>query len=154
MPDTQTLQRFRNPFPTTDLIIEYNDGRREGIVLIERRNPPLGLALPGGFAEYGLSLEDNALKEAKEETNLEVILENPGHPLCVRSSPDRDPRAHMISIAYVGRGYGQLCAGDDAKRAHLYTFDQARQLVEKEALVFDHTEILKEYFAYRGMPYG
>src|SRR3989339_1687096 len=117
MPIQEEIIRHRNPFPATDIIIEYNDGLKEGIVLIARRNPPYGLALPGGFAEWGLSLEENAIKEAKEETGLEVILESPTKPLCVRSDPSRDPRSHIISITYVGKGYGELLAGDDAKDA-------------------------------------
>ncbi|MFH1400813.1 MAG: NUDIX hydrolase [Nanoarchaeota archaeon] len=147
--ETQTTQRYQNPIPTTDIIIEYDDGRIDGIVLIERRNPPYGLALPGGFAEKWISLEDNARKEAKEETNLEVILENPERPLCVHSNPDRDPRDHIISVTYVARGYGTLRAGDDAAKARNYSLDEVRDIVRRDGLAFDHARALEKYFAYR-----
>ena len=140
---------YKNPSPTTDIIIEYYDGKKEGVVLIERKNPPYGLAIPGGFAEYGLSLEDNAIKEAKEETGLDIILENPEHPLCVHSKPDRDPRGHMISIAYIAKGYGILKGGDDAKGARIYSIDEILELTNNNNLAFDHADILREYLIYR-----
>ncbi len=145
-----TRDGYRNPIPTVDIIIEYSDGTKDGIILIERRNQPYGLALPGGFAEYGLSLEDNAVKEAREETGLEVVLRNPEQPLCVHSQPDRDPRAHMISITYIGHGSGKLQAGDDAKAAHLYSFEEVAELIEQHKieqpkLAFDHGRILQKY---------
>ncbi len=136
---------YRNPIPTVDIIIEYTDGTKEGIIIIERKNPPYGLAIPGGFAEYGLSLEENAVKEAREETGLEVVLQNPERPLCVHSRPDRDPRAHMISNTYIAQGRGNLQAGDDAKAAHLYTLEEVAQLIEQHKLVFDHGRILQKY---------
>ncbi len=136
---------YRNPIPTVDIIIEYSDGTKNGIILIERKNPPYGLAIPGGFAEYGLSLEENAIKEAKEETGLEVILQNPEQPLCVHSRPDRDPRAHMISITYISQGVGKLQAGDDAKAVHLYTLEEVAQLIGQHKLAFDHGRILQKY---------
>ena len=142
---------YRKPFPTTDAIIEYREGDREGIILITRRNPPHGLAIPGGFAEWGLSLEDNVRKEAREETGLEFRIGNEGKPLCVRSDPQRDPRGHMISVVYVGQGYGMLQAGDDAAGAQLYTHEEVRQLIAAGKLAFDHGEILREYLAWRGM---
>ncbi len=142
---------YRNPIPTTDIIIEYCDGRKEGIILITRKNPPYGIALPGGFAELGISLEDNAMKEAKEETGLEVILQNPEQPLCVHSNPDRDPRYHMISIAYVAKGIGILQAGDDAASAKLYSIPEVKNLVKENKLAFDHARIIGKYLAYRGL---
>jgi len=108
------------------------------------------MAIPGGFAEYGLTLEENAIKEAKEETGLDVILENPERPLCVHSDPDRDPRAHMISMTYIGRGRGVLQAGDDAKTATLYTIYEVKEFIQKDALAFDHSRILEKYLAHRG----
>jgi len=143
-------KEYRSPFLTTDIIIEHEDGKKKGIVLIERRNPPYGTALPGGFAEYGLSLEENAVKEALEETGLEVRLYTPEHPLCVKSEPFRDLRAHMVSVTYVGKGYGRISAGDDAKAARLYTLDEVKKIVKEKSMCFDHAEILAEYLKQRG----
>ena len=140
---------YRNPVPTTDLVIEYGNREKEGIVLITRKNPPHGFALPGGFAEWGLCLEDNARKEALEETGLEVIIENPNRPY-VYSEPDRDPRGHMISNTYYTRGLGILKAGDDAKTAGIYTISEVIGLIESGALVFDHARILGDYLRNRG----
>src|SRR3989338_5140826 len=94
-------QRSKRPLVATDIVIEYNDGIKDGIILITRKNFPPGLALPGGFAEYGLTLEENAQKEALEETGLEIKVKNPEHPLCIKSQPHRDPRRHVISVTYV-----------------------------------------------------
>jgi ADP-ribose pyrophosphatase YjhB (NUDIX family) len=141
---------YRNPIPTTDIIIEYAQGTKRGIVLVERKNAPLGIALPGGFAEYGISLEKNAEKEAKEETNLDVILEDPEMPFCVHSRPDRDPRSHMISITYIAQGYGFLKAGDDAKAAALYGIDEVKSMLGTGRIAFDHERIIAKYLVYRG----
>jgi 8-oxo-dGTP diphosphatase len=132
------LKRYNNPIPTTDVIIIY----REGIVLIERKNPPYGLALPGGFAEYGMTLEGNAEKEAKEETNLDINILNPGRPY-VFSAKDRDPRDHMISNTFIACGYGVLRAGDDAKSACIVSIDEAYALSSEGKLAFDHNVILE-----------
>ncbi len=143
-------ERERCPYLATDMIIEYNDGKKSGIVLIERKNSPLGLALPGGFAVYGLTLEENARKEAREETGLEFFIYEPEQPLCVHSQPDRDPRSHVVSVTYVGRGEGILCAGDDAKKAHLYTRERVQELLKDGAHRFafpDHIRILEKYLA-------
>jgi 8-oxo-dGTP diphosphatase len=103
------------------------------IVLIERRNFPHGWAIPGGFVEVGERVEDAAVREAREETSLEVEL----HVLLgVYSRPDRDPRGHTISIVYVGRARGEPRADDDAKGIGLFAPD---------ALPFDHAEILADY---------
>ncbi len=149
MPKQEEIKCYRNPIPTTDIIIEYYN---RGIVLITRRNPPLGLAIPGGFSEYGLSLEENAIKEAKEETGLDVVIENPEKPFCVHSNPDRDPRGHMISITYIAKGYGNLKAGDDAKTAKVYSLDEIVEFVKQKSLVFDHSSILEKYLKHRGFP--
>ncbi len=137
----------RLPFLSTDIIIEYNDGTKDGIILIERKYHPLGLALPGGHAEYGLTLEENAIKESLEETGLEVKIQTPEHPLCVFSSPTRDPRYHMVSVTFIATGSGILKAGDDAKEAKLYSLDEVRAL--KNSLVFDHCRIIDEYLKYK-----
>ena len=142
---------YQQPFLATDMIIEYYDGVKEGIVLITRKNKPLGLALPGGFAEYGLTLEQNAQKEAREETGLEIKIKNPENPLCVRSDPHRDPRAHVISVAYVADGKGMFRAGDDAKTAALYSRNEVIGLLGKNKFAFpDHEDIIVKYLQNRG----
>jgi 8-oxo-dGTP diphosphatase len=107
------------------------------IVLIERRNFPHGWAIPGGFVEVGERVEDAAVREAREETSLEVEL----HVLLgVYSRPDRDPRGHTISIVYVGRARGEPRADDDAKGIGLFAPDAL-----PAPLAFDHAEILADY---------
>ena len=144
---------YRNPVPTTDLIIEYSNGAKEGIILIERLHYPFGIAIPGGFAEWGISLEANAVKEAKEETGLEVKLLNPESPLCVHSDPKRDPRGHMISVAYIAQGFGELKAGDDAKKAELYSIAEVKALLQHGEWAFaDHKRIVEKYLQFRNYP--
>ena len=150
MPKQEDMPQFKHPIPATDIIIEYNDGLTDGIVLITRKYPPYGVALPGGLAEYGISLEENACKEAWEETGLEVIIENPQKPLCVHSDPERDPRAHLFTVVYVGKGYGHLQAGDDAKTATLFSIDEVKNLLGTGQIAFDHEEIIEKYLGHRG----
>ena len=138
------------PKIATDIIIEY---RKEGniyIPLIERKNPPLGIALPGGFQEIGLTLAANARKEAKEETNLEVIIDHPENPFRVLSDPSRDPRGHVIGVVFIAKGYGEPKAGDDAKTVRLYTPQEIIEMRFKSLFVFDHEKILTEYLHHRG----
>ncbi|MBX6422352.1 NUDIX hydrolase [Thermosulfurimonas sp. F29] len=128
------LERYRNPFPTVDLIIETG----EGIILVRRKNPPYGWALPGGFVDYGESLEEAARREALEETGLEVEL------LCqfyTYSRPDRDPRFHTITTVYVARARGAPRGGDDAVEARVFPPEK----IPWNDLAFDHAEILKDY---------
>ncbi|MCC7295500.1 MAG: NUDIX hydrolase [Acidobacteria bacterium] len=133
-------RRCRNPFPTVDVIIEIRDARgREGIVLIERKNPPPGWALPGGFVEYGESLETAAVREAWEETSLRVRLVE---QLGTYSDPARDPRRHTISTVFIARAEGTPAARDDAKNLGIFT----RREIDFP-LAFDHAEILKDYYA-------
>ncbi len=127
--------RYRNPFPTVDIIIRVGDR----IVLIERRNPPAGWALPGGFVDYGESLEAAASREAREETGLEL---EDLQQFRAYSAPDRDPRQHNISMVFTARGTGQLKAGDDAARAELFALTELPQ-----PLCFDHGQILADYRA-------
>lgn len=127
----------RNPVPTVDIIIEYAGG----VVLIRRKNQPEGWALPGGFVDYGESLEEAAVREAKEETGLDVELSRQFHTY---SDPGRDPRRHTITTVFVARGKGQLEAGDDALKAAVFRRD-----VLPEPIVFDHREILEDYFTGR-----
>lgn len=138
---------YNNPIPTTDAIIEH----RRGIVLITRRNPPYGIAIPGGFAEGGLTLEENVRKEALEETGLTMVVKGK-IPFAIYDAPDRDPRGHMISIAYAGAGYGELNAGDDAAGARVYSLDEVRHLISGGeiggmGLAFDHAKILGDYIS-------
>jgi ADP-ribose pyrophosphatase YjhB (NUDIX family) len=124
----------RNPAPTADIIIEY----KGGIVLIKRKNEPVGWALPGGFVDYGESLEAAAVREAKEETGLDVELKRQFHTY---SDPSRDTRQHTITTVYVATGQGTLEAGDDAGQAEVFT-----QSSLPDDIVFDHKNILDDYF--------
>lgn len=127
---------FRNPLPTVDVIIEVEGG----IVLIERKNPPLGWALPGGFVDYGESFEQAAVREALEETGLRVTLTEQFHTY---SDPGRDPRMHTASTVFVGTAKGRPKGADDAARAEIFT------LGNLPPLVFDHARILADYFRSR-----
>lgn len=126
-----------HPLPTVDLIIEVDDG----IVLIERRNPPPGWALPGGFLDAGECAEDGALREAREETGLEVELTA---LLGVYSDPDRDPRGPTLSTVYVGVARGMPAAADDAADARVFAPDAL-----PTPLAFDHARILDDYRAWK-----
>ncbi len=123
---------YRNPAPTVDIIIEIEDQ----IVLIERKNPPFGWALPGGFVDYGESFEEAARREAKEETGLDVHLLRQLHTY---SDPKRDPRQHTVSTVFIARASGTPTGGDDAKTARLYRLDAL------PPLAFDHASILADY---------
>ena len=130
------IQCRRNPVPTVDIIIEIGDK----IVLIKRKNPPYGWALPGGFVDYGESYEAAALREAAEETGLSVThLEQ----FRTYSDPNRDARQHTASTVFIGRAAGSPKAGDYAGEAAL--FDQA----SLPDLAFDHGTILSDYFAFK-----
>jgi ADP-ribose pyrophosphatase YjhB (NUDIX family) len=129
--------QYRNPVLTVDIIIETP----KGIVLIERRNPPYGWALPGGFVDYGETLETAARREAKEETSLDVELKS---LLYVYSHPSRDPRQHTVSAVFVARAEGTPRAADDAKS--LRVFKPAKLPAE---LAFDHRKILDDYLKFR-----
>ena len=133
----ETSSNPRNPIPTIDLIIEYN----KGIILINRKNPPEGWALPGGFVDYGESLEAAAVREAKEETGLEVELLRQFHAY---SDPKRDPRHHTITIVFIAKAKGKAIAGDDAKEIGLFNKDTL-----PDQLAFDHRDIINDYFTGR-----
>lgn len=124
---------FKNPIPTVDIIIEI----KGGIVLIERKNPPHGWALPGGFVDYGESFEDAAVREAKEETGLDVALVRQFHTY---SSPMRDKRMHTASTVFIATATGIPRGLDDAAQARIFTGDTLPELV------FDHAAILDDYF--------
>jgi 8-oxo-dGTP diphosphatase len=144
--------KYKGPYVATDILIRYHDGKKSGIILIERKFPPLGLAIPGGMAEF-MTLEDNAIKEAREETGLvEIILDSPNHPFCVFSNPTQDPRAFIASVCYTARGYGTLKPqeNEDAKEAKVYTLDEIAELLEKDVLAFPdhHKKILNLYLKF------
>ncbi len=127
----------KKPEPTVDIIIEYSNG----IVLIERKNFPHGWAIPGGYVDYGESLEEAAIREAKEETNLDVELVCQLHTY---SSPDRDPRQHTISTVFIAKGKGELKGKDDALNAKVFTKENL-----PDKLAFDHKKILQDYFKFK-----
>jgi len=126
----------RNPLVTVDIIIETEGG----IVLIQRKNPPNGWALPGGFVDYGETLEEAARREAMEETGLALEEMRQFHTY---SDPTRDPRGHTISTVFTARAMGIPVAGDDAGQAAIFTQDTL------PLLAFDHGAILSDYFASR-----
>lgn len=122
------------PFITVDIIIEV-DG---GIVVIERSNPPFGWALPGGFVDYGESLEEAAAREAKEETGLSLTDLRQFHTY---SRPDRDPRFHTVSTVFLAKAKGKPKAGDDAAKIQVVPLEK----IGAVKLAFDHQEILSQY---------
>lgn len=127
----------RTPPVAVDLIIEMNDGSDAGIVLIERRYPPFGWALPGGFVEMGETLTAAARREAREETGLDVTLKA---LLGCYSDPARDPRGQTVSAVYIATAFGTPLGADDARAASIFTRERL------PALVFDHGRILADYF--------
>ena len=122
------------PYATVDIIIEL----KEGIVVIERSNPPYGLALPGGFVDYGEALEAAAAREAREETNLAVEDLRQFHTY---SDPGRDPRFHTISTVFIGRGRGTPQSGDDAKSLKVVPCGD----LLKCQYAFDHRKVIEDY---------
>ena len=131
----------RNPTPTVDILVELIDRPHRPIVLIERLNEPFGWAIPGGFVDYGESIETAAIREAEEELGLKVNLIEQFH---VYSDPQRDPRQHTISIVFLATAQGEPKAGDDAK--NLGIFEPWRTPTN---LCFDHDRILQDYWRYR-----
>jgi ADP-ribose pyrophosphatase YjhB (NUDIX family) len=122
------------PYVTVDIIIELE----EGIVLIERSNPPYGWALPGGFLDYGESLEQAAAREAKEETNLDLVNLRQFHTY---SKPGRDPRFQTVSTVFIAQGKGTPRFGDDAKNLKVARYEDLFKL----EYAFDHKDIIREY---------
>ena len=130
-------EKFRNPLLTVDIIIEI-DG---GIVLIERKNIPHGWAIPGGFVDYGESVETAAVREAKEETSLDVLLTEQFYTY---SNPNRDARHHTVSTVFIAPARGTPRGADDAKVAKVF-----READLPEPIVFDHRQILADYFEFK-----
>jgi len=130
----------KTPLLTVDGIINLQDenGRWLGIVLIERKYPPVGLALPGGFVEVGETVEKALIREMKEETNLDVIIIR---QFKVYSNPQRDPRFHTVSVVFECAARGTPKGSDDAKTAKLIPYDK----IPTNQLVFDHAQIIADY---------
>jgi ADP-ribose pyrophosphatase YjhB (NUDIX family) len=126
---------YQNPIPTVDIIIEIEP---KGIVLIKRKNPPYGWAIPGGFVDYGESLEKAAIREAKEETNLRVEIIKQFHTY---SDPKRDSRHHSISTVYIAKAKGIPKAKDDALEIGIFNESNL-----PDEIAFDHRSILNDYF--------
>jgi 8-oxo-dGTP diphosphatase len=131
-------ENYRNPLLTIDIIIELDAGE---IVLIERKNPPHGWALPGGFVDYGESIESAAVREAREETSLEIELTEQFYTY---SDPNRDSRHHTVSTVFIASASGVPMAADDAVAAQPF-----RQNNLPTPLVFDHGRILRDYFVFK-----
>jgi 8-oxo-dGTP diphosphatase len=131
---------YKNPTPTVDMLIEL-DGRPGALVFIERKNDPKGFALPGGFVDEGEFVADAAVREAKEETGLDVALVELFH---VYSDPKRDPRKHTVSTVFIGRAAGEPTGGDDAARCIVCAPDAL-----PGTLVFDHALIVSDYVTYK-----
>jgi len=124
---------YQQPGLAVDIIIEID----RKVVLIKRKNPPYGWALPGGFVELGESVENTAKREAKEEIGLELTNLKQFH---VYSQPDRDPRKHTVSIVFTASSNGLPKAADDAAEIMLFILDDLPQNI-----TFDHRQILEDY---------
>jgi 8-oxo-dGTP diphosphatase len=131
-------KNLQNPLLTVDIIIELPEGN---IVLIQRKNTPYGWALPGGFVDYCETVEAAAVREAKEETCLDVQLVEQFH---VYSDPKRDPRHHTVSVVFIATADGAPQGGDDASVAQAFGENDLPQ-----PLVFDHDRILRNYFYFK-----
>ena len=129
-----TTKLSGGPYVTVDAIIELS----EGIVIIKRSNPPFGWALPGGFVDYAESLEDAVIREAKEETGLDLVQLKQFHTY---SDPARDPRFHTIGTVFIAKAKGTPKAGDDAADIKVIKLSQIKKL----EFTFDHKKILQDY---------
>lgn len=132
------MPQYKNPKPTVDCIVELP---RDRIVLIKRKNEPIGWALPGGFVDEGEPLHKACVREVKEETGLEVDL---SEQFFTYSDPSRDPRQHTISTVYIGWADGEPSGGDDASEAKGFSLDAL-----PTPLVFDHGTIIDDYLTWK-----
>ncbi len=128
----------RGPLPTVDVIAEMPEG---GVLLVRRKYPPPGWALPGGFVEAGETAAAAARRELREETGLDVELIELFH---VYADPARDPRGPTLGVVFIGRASGTPEGGDDAAEARVFTIDAL-----PAPLAFDHGLILADYCRYR-----
>jgi 8-oxo-dGTP diphosphatase len=124
------------PLLAVDVIVEMTDRPGRPVVLVARRNPPLGWAIPGGFVDVGETIEHAAVRELKEETGLEIVDLS---LLGVYSDPNRDPRGHTVSVVFVAAAVGEPVAGDDAAEVLVVLPE------ESPKTVFDHAQILRDY---------
>jgi 8-oxo-dGTP diphosphatase len=136
------IKTYRSPVPTVDVIIKYpkEASKEEGLVLIMRGREPRMWALPGGFCDYGESLEKAALREAKEETGLDIEIIRQFHTY---SDPHRDPRHHSITTVFLAASKGEPVAGDDASEVRVFGRDEI-----PDVLAFDHRRIVDDYLRY------
>lgn len=131
----------KTPSLTTSIVIELTDRPDVPIVLIRRKYPPYGWALPGGFVDVGETLEHSAVREAEEETSLRVTLKV---LLGCYSDPARDPRGHTATVIYVAEAEGEPRAQDDAAGVAVFSPEAL-----PSSLAFDHARILRDYLVWR-----
>jgi 8-oxo-dGTP diphosphatase len=134
------MKKYKNPTPTVDIIIEIIENNLEKIVVIKRKNPPHGYALPGGFVDEGEPLWNAAIREAKEETSLDVEIYK---QFFIYSDPSRDKRQHTVSTVFIGKACGTPKGEDDALEAILVDPNNL------PALVFDHKLIVEDYLKFK-----
>ena len=134
----------QTPYLATDGVVEIydEDDNFKGIVLIQRKNEPVGIALPGGFVEMNEKVEEALIREMKEEISLDVEISK---LLGVYSDPKRDKRFHTVSVAYTCKAHGVPKGGDDAKEAYIYKLED----IPFDMLMFDHKKILRDYLKQR-----
>jgi 8-oxo-dGTP diphosphatase len=131
----KAFNEYKNPVPTVDIIIALGG---QGVLLVRRKNYPYGWALPGGFVDYGETVEESAVREAREETSLAI---ESLRQFRVYSDPARDPRQHTVSVVFTARAQGTPQAADDAEAVGVFTAETL-----PTPLAFDHDKILADYF--------